>query len=74
MNKSQKHGLGLKCVIFPKTHHAGQCEQRCLHLGHVAVLKEVVGLKSVMGLQAVRSDGFGEVVQILQLQTKQRNH
>ena len=55
-----------QCILI-KTHHASQCEQRRLHLRHVAGLKQVVGLEEVMRLQLVHSDGFDEVRQILHL-------
>lgn len=50
-----------------KTHHAGEGQQCCLDLRHVAVLKQVIGLEDVMGFQAVGCDGFDEVRQVLQL-------
>lgn len=53
--------------LICKTHHAGECEQRCLDLRHVAVLKQVVGFEDVMRLQAIHCDGFDEVCQVLQL-------
>ncbi len=50
------------------THHAGQCEQRGLHLSHVPIFKQIIGLKDVIGLQAVGQDGFDEIPKIFQLQ------
>lgn len=58
----------IRCLIV-NTHHASECEQRRLDLCHVAVLKQVVGLKDVVRLQAVLCDGFDEVCQVLQLKT-----
>lgn len=59
------------CWVFIETHHAGESEQRRLDLRHVAVLKQVVGFEDVMGLEAVRRDGFDEVGQVLQLKRHQ---
>lgn len=55
------------------THHVGERQQRCLHLSHVAVLKQVVGFEDVVGLQAVGDDGTDEVGQVLQLQRQTGN-
>lgn len=55
------------------THHVGECQQRRLHLRHVAVLKQVVGFEDVVGLQAVGNDGADEVGQVLQLQQQTGN-
>lgn len=49
------------------THHVSERQQGRLHLRHVAILKQVVGFKDVMGLQAVGDDGADEVGQVLQL-------
>ena len=54
------------CVCV--SHHACQGQQCGLDLGHVATLKQVVGLKDVVGFQTVHGDGFDEVGQVLQLQ------
>lgn len=56
----------------PRSHHARECQQRGLDLGHVAALKQIVGLKYVMRLQAVEGDGLDEVGQVLQLKTRSR--
>lgn len=56
-----------------RTHHVGERQQRRLHLRHVAILKQVVGFKDVVGLQAVGNDGADEVGQILQLQRQTGN-
>lgn len=63
-------------LFFFKSHHAGQCEQRRLDLGHVTALKQVVGFEDIVRFQAVRCDGLDEVRQVLQLkphQIKQRS-
>ena len=54
------------CCVF--THHAGQCEQCGLDLSHVPIFKQVIGLKDVIGLQAIGQDGFDEIPKVFQLQ------
>lgn len=56
-----------------ESHHASKCKQRCLDLRHVPILKQVVGFEDIMGLQAVRGDGFNEVGQVLQLKAHNMN-
>lgn len=63
-----KHYSWYHCLIF-NTHHASECEQCCLDLRHVAVLKQVIGFEDIMRLQAIHCDGFDEVRQVLQLKT-----
>lgn len=55
------------------THHAGQSEQSGLYLGHVPVFKQVVGLKDVTGLKAIRQDCFDEISKVFQLQSNRWN-
>lgn len=65
----QVRGNGRSHHDCQRTHHASEGEQRRLDLRHVAVLKQVVGFKVVVRLQAKVRGGFDEVSQILQLQT-----
>lgn len=60
--------------ISNKTHHASKREERRLDLSHVAVLKQVVGLKDVVRLETIDRDGFDEVRQVLQLHTHTKRH
>ena len=55
--------------IHSGSHHASERQQCGLDLRHVAALKQIVGLKYIMRLQAVHGDGFGEGSQVLQLKT-----
>lgn len=43
------------------SHHASERQQRGLDLRHVAALKQVIGLKDVVRLQAVLGDGLDEI-------------
>ena len=49
-------------------HQVRQGKQCGLNLSEVPVLKQVVGLKDVVGLHAVGQDAFDEVPEVLQLQ------
>lgn len=49
-------------------HHAGQGQEGGLHLGVVGVLKQVIGLKYVVGLHPVLGGGLDEVAYVLQLE------
>lgn len=53
------------------THHAGQGQEGGLHLGMISVLKQVIGLKDVVGLHPIFGDGLDEVAYILQLEGSQ---
>lgn len=55
------------CPLCPYTHHAGQSQESGLNLGMVGVLKQVVGLKDVMGLHPILGNGFNEITYVLQL-------
>lgn len=54
------------------THHAGQGEKCGLDLSHVPTFKQVIGLKYVIGLQAIGQDCFDEVPNVLQLEEQQK--
>lgn len=58
-------------ATFLETHHAGEGEQSRLDLRHVAILKQIIGLEDIMGLQAVHCESFDEVCQVLQLKPHQ---
>lgn len=53
------------------THHAGQGEECGLDLSHVPVLKQIIGLKDVIGLQTISENGFDKVAQVLKLEWKE---
>ena len=55
------------CARKACTHQTGQGHQRCLNLGHVSILKKVVGFEYVVGLHAVGLNSFNEVADVLQL-------
>lgn len=55
--------------IYDKTHHASKRKERRLDLSHVAVLKQVVGLKDIMRFETIGCEGFDEVRQVFQLHT-----
>lgn len=55
--------------IYDKTHHASKGKECRLDLSHVAVLKQVVGLKDVMRFETIGCEGFDEVRQVFQLHT-----
>lgn len=59
----------VELFIFNKTHHACERKERGLDLSHVAVLKQVVGLKDIVRFETIGGDGFDEVRQVLQLHT-----
>lgn len=61
-------GGGGICAPHACTHHAGQCQERGLHLRVVRVLEQVVGLEDVVGLHPVLGDGLDEIADVLQLQ------
>lgn len=58
-------------MTFLETHHAGEGEQSRLDLRHVTILKQIIGLEDIMGLQAVHCESFDEVCQVLQLKPHQ---
>ncbi len=59
--------------VLHKTYHASQSKKCGLDLSHVPVLKQIVGLKDVIGLHAISKNGFDEVAQVLKLQWKEQD-
>ncbi len=59
--------------VLHKTYHASQSKKCGLDLSRVPVLKQIVGLKDVIGLHAISKNGFDEVAQVLKLQRKEQD-
>lgn len=56
------------------THHAGQGQQSGLDLSHVPIFKQVIGLKNVIGLEAIVQEGFDKIPNVFQLQRETKTN
>lgn len=58
--------------VHHRPHHSSQSDECALDLSVVDILKQIVGLKDVVWLQAVLSDGTDEIPYVFQLRERAR--
>lgn len=62
-----------ECVCHCSPHHSSQSDECALDLSVVDILKQIVGLKDVMWLQAVVCDGTDKIPYVFQLRERARS-